>query len=63
MILDFSNIDYITSIGLRTILELNKAMQEKEGNMTIKNVCPAVLDIFKITGFTNFLNIENDEDV
>lgn len=62
LILDFSQISYIASIGLRAILELNKAMQDKNANMIIKNVCNDVLNIFKITGFDDFLNIENDTD-
>ena len=62
LVLDFSNINCITSIGLRAIFELHKTMQEKEGVIVIKNVCPEVLNTFKITGFSDFLNIENDED-
>lgn len=62
LILDFSEITYIASIGLRAILELHKAMQEKGDSMKIKNVTPDVLNIFKITGFEGFLNIENDEN-
>ncbi len=62
LILDFSNIDYIASIGLRAVLELHKIMKEKECPMIIKNVRKDVLNIFKTTGFDSFLNIENDEE-
>ena len=31
----------------------------KQGSMTIKNVCPEIMDIFDVTGFVDILNIEN----
>lgn len=57
VILDFENIDYISSIGLRVILELQKRMNDN-GSLKIINVIPSVLDIFKMTGFTNIITIE-----
>ncbi len=57
LILDFSEIAYISSIGLRVILELHQKM-DKLGSMKIKNVKPEVLNIFKMTGFDKFLTIE-----
>lgn len=57
LILDFENIDYISSIGLRVILELQKRMNE-QGSMKIVKVVPSVMEVFEMTGFTNILNIE-----
>lgn len=57
LILDFENIDYISSIGLRVILELQKRMNN-QGSMKLINVMPSVMDVFKMTGFTNILTIE-----
>ena len=56
LVLDFAEITYISSMGLRVILELHQKMKE-EGTMTIKNVNEQILNIFKMTGFTKFLNI------
>ena len=55
--LDFSEISYISSIGLRVVLELYQKM-DKLGSMKIKNVNEQVLNIFKMTGFAKFLTIE-----
>jgi len=55
--LDFAGIDYISSIGLRVMLELQKRMSN-QGSMKLLNVMPSVLDVFKMTGFTNILTIE-----
>lgn len=57
LILDFADIDYISSIGLRVVLELQKRISDS-GSMKLINVVPAVMDVFKMTGFTNILSIE-----
>ena len=56
VVLDFSEITYISSMGLRIILELHQKMNNF-GSMKIINVDEQVLNIFKMTGFTKFLNI------
>lgn len=62
LVLEFSNISYVASIGLRVILELYKIMQEKDCILKLKNVNEEVLHAFKITGFDKFLTIENNSD-
>ena len=62
LILDFSNISYVASIGLRGILELYKITQTKECPLKLKNVNEEVLKVLKVAGFDKFLTIENDSD-
>lgn len=57
LILDFEGIDYISSIGLRVMLELQKRMSN-QGSMKLINVIPSVMEVFTMTGFTNILTIE-----
>lgn len=57
LVLDFSQIDYISSIGLRVMLELQKRMSN-QGSMKLINVIPSVMEVFTMTGFTNILTIE-----
>lgn len=57
LILDFENLDYISSAGLRIILTLQKTMK-KQGSMIIKNVKDEVKEVFEITGFSDILTIE-----
>ena len=54
---DFANLEYIASAGLRVLLVAQKRMN-KQGSMTIKNVSEEVREVFDMTGFINFLNIE-----
>ena len=54
--LDFSNLDYISSAGLRVLLSAHKSFANKEG-MVILNANESVLDIFEVTGFKDILTI------
>ena len=57
LILDLKDLTYISSAGLRVLLSAQKKMQ-KIGSMTVKNVCPQVMEILEITGFADILVIE-----
>ena len=57
LIIDFKNLDYISSAGLRILLMLEKKMS-KQGNMVVKNPNEAIIEIFDVTGFSNILTIE-----
>lgn len=58
VILDGSELTYISSAGLRLLLILQKKMSQKGGTFVLKNIQSSIMEIFKITGFTSFLTIE-----
>ncbi len=55
--LDFEQLDYISSAGLRVLLFAQKSLSEN-GKMTIRNVKPEIMEVFDITGFIDILTIE-----
>ena len=55
--LDFSKVIYISSMGLRILLELQKKMKDI-GEMKISNAQESVLEVFKITGFDKIINLK-----
>ena len=55
--LDFQNLAYISSAGLRTLLSAHKVMSAK-GGMKIVNVNEIVQEVFDVTGFADILTIE-----
>ena len=57
LVFDVKGMEYISSAGLRVLLSAQKKMS-KRGTMKIKNVCPEVMEIFEVTGFTEILTIE-----
>ena len=57
MIFDFSQLEYISSAGLRVILYAQKVMN-KQGTMVLRHVNEMVMEVFEITGFSTILTIE-----
>ncbi len=55
--LDLEGLEYISSAGLRVLLEAHKTMSGK-GTMTVLNVNGVLREIFEATGFSNILNIQ-----
>ena len=55
--LDFANLEYISSAGLRLVIAAYKKMAGKEG-FRIVNVSDEVYDVFSLTGFDQKINIE-----
>ena len=54
--LDFENLEYISSAGLRVLLSAQKTMN-KQGEMTLVHVNETIKEIFEVTGFSDILNI------
>ena len=52
IILDFAELEYISSSGLRVLLKTQKAMK-KQGKLVIKNMNETIAEIFAVTGFDN----------
>jgi len=55
-ILDFSNVEYISSAGLRVLLMGHKKAKADNGKLSIANVPSFVMEIFDVTGFNNTLD-------
>lgn len=58
VLLDLKELEYISSAGLRVLLKLYKKMLAQGGEVRLINVNNVVMDIFDMTGMSNFLNIE-----
>lgn len=57
LVLDFKELEYISSAGLRVILSAQKKMQ-KVGEMRVRNLREEIMDVFEMTGFADILTIE-----
>ena len=56
--LDFAEITFISSFGLKVILELYKQLKEQQGTIKLKNVSEQAMNSFKMVGFDKFLLFE-----
>ena len=57
LVLDFSNLEYISSAGLRVLLAAHKTMSGK-GGMKIIHANEIVREVFDVTGFSDILTVE-----
>ncbi|MBO7673475.1 MAG: STAS domain-containing protein [Atopobiaceae bacterium] len=57
IVLDLEDLTYISSAGLRVILTAQKALRGK-GSLVIRNASPEIYAVFDMTGFIDFLTIE-----
>lgn len=49
---------YVSSAGLRVLLNSQKIMTEREGSLLVTNVSEDVMDVLQVTGFTDIINIQ-----
>ena len=57
LVLDMTNVEYVSSAGLRVILKVQKVMFN-QGQMKLIGVNESVMEVFEITGFFSILKIE-----
>ncbi len=59
-ILDFAEVTYISSLGLRTVMVAAKAAALNSCQLILCNMTGVVRGVFEISGFNNILNIVPD---
>jgi anti-sigma B factor antagonist len=62
MLIDFKDLEYISSAGLRVILKATKALKREEGKMMLCDMQDYVKEVFEIAGFDSFLTIVGTMD-
>jgi len=60
ILLDMSRVSYISSAGLRSILQLVKHTAENGGRVGLFSVPPQITDVLEISGFPSRLDIYPD---
>ncbi len=59
IILDCTNLEYISSSGLRLFLTIRKETGAKGGKVIIENINEELRKVFMMTGFFNLFEIRN----
>ncbi|MGN0243686.1 MAG: STAS domain-containing protein [Lachnospiraceae bacterium] len=57
LVFDMTDLEYISSAGLRVILKAQKIMNS-QGSMKLTGVQDSIMEVFDITGFLDILTIE-----
>jgi anti-anti-sigma factor len=62
MLLDCSDLSYITGAGLRTILAVAREMKVVNGSLAICSAQPQIEEMFKATGIDGFVPVYESRD-
>lgn len=58
LIIDFADLEYISSAGLRVLIATQKKLKADDIPLVIRNVNDSVNEIFRMSGFDKILKIE-----
>jgi len=58
VIIDMTNLEYISSAGLRALLALKKTLASEGKELEVHNLSPICQEVFKVTGFKNILTVK-----
>lgn len=59
VVFEMAEMDYISSAGLRVILEVYQTLDERDGKVVLENVREELREIFELTGFSDFMEMKN----
>ena len=57
LLLDFSELDYISSAGLRVVLVAAKRLKQSAGQLVLCGLRPHIREVFDISGFLTILTV------
>lgn len=62
VLLDFTDLVYISSAGLRIILLAAKRMKSVGGRLALCSLNPQIAEVFEISGFSRILDVQPTRD-
>ncbi len=60
LLLNFSNVDHLSSAALGMLLTINRRVQSGQGKLKLSDIKPQILEVFKITRLNKILDIHPD---
>jgi len=61
MLLNFSNVEFLSSAALGKFIKLHKKLQEVGGRLILCSIDPEIYEVFEITKLDKFFMIAKDE--
>src|SRR5437762_8858546 len=61
ILLNFGNVEYLSSAALGKLITLNKKLQAAGGKLILCNIDPQIYEVFEITKLDKFFNIQKEE--
>ncbi len=57
LLINFENLSYISSTGLRLLLATAKRLQSSEGDLRVCSLNEMATEVFELSGFTSIINV------
>ena len=57
LLLDFGNVDHMSSAALGMLININKAIRDKNGQLRLANIKPQIFEVFVITKLNKLFRI------
>src|SRR5713101_7214094 len=61
ILLNFGNVEYLSSAALAKLITLNKKLQQAGGRLVLCNIDPQIYEVFEITKLNKFFKIMKEE--
>src|ERR1700676_3398029 len=61
ILLNFGNVEYLSSAALGKLITLNKKLQSVGGRLILCNIDPQIYEVFEITKLNKLFNIQKEE--
>jgi anti-sigma B factor antagonist len=61
LLLNFGNVEYLSSAALGKLITLNKKLQGVGGRLVLCNIDQQIYEVFEITRLDKFFNIQKEE--
>jgi anti-sigma B factor antagonist len=60
LLLNFENVEYLSSAALGKLITLNKRIKEENGELKLCNIIPEIYEVFRITKLNRLFEIFDD---
>lgn len=62
ILLDFSQVEYLSSAALGVLITLRNRVTSQQGRLVLANIHPQILEVFKITRLDRLFNIQSSTE-
>lgn len=62
LVVDFAQLDYISSVGLRVLILASKKVKPLQGTIAICALQPTIKQVFEVAGFTTIFKVYPTRD-
>ena len=58
LLVDFKNVEHLSSAALGMLITLNKQLADQQGQLVLASIHPQIYEVFKITRLNKLFNIQ-----